>query len=108
MYVAFVSIDVNFYARDAVLFHAALRQFEFVDVEFFEFGFQGLKREAGVDERAEDHVAADACKCVEVCNFHRGSGEDARFWGKQAEGTESVPLSRSFDRCSGVGFRVVR
>ena len=49
---------------------------EFVEPEgdFFQFREQLLGGNAGVDEGAEKHVAADSGRAVEVCSFHISLG----------------------------------
>lgn len=40
-------------------------------VEGFGDGGEFFERDAGVDEGAEEHVAADAGEAVKICNTHR-------------------------------------
>jgi len=64
------SFDVNFCGGNGFAFDAFGGDGPAVEMELAQLGFEGGEFEAGVDEGAENHVAADAGETVEVSEFH--------------------------------------
>src|SRR5208282_3071771 len=63
-------MDVEFCAFDLGAFGAGNMEVVAVQVHLFQFGFEMGKIEADVEERADEHVAADAAEKIEIECFH--------------------------------------
>jgi len=58
--------DVELHAGNVGLLPAGDMDMPAVEFEFFEFVFQRARIDAEINQRAEEHVAADAAENVEV------------------------------------------
>jgi hypothetical protein len=64
--VVVVEVDVEFGALDAGFGDAMDMEVVAVDGQLAELGFEGIGRDPEIDERGEEHIAAEAAGEVEV------------------------------------------
>lgn len=82
---------IKLYAGDLRARRGRCGEFAIGKSQLGDFPFQRLKVGAGVDERADGHIAADSGETVKICGFHEtydpvglalrrggGEGEEAR------------------------------
>ena len=62
--------DVELHAGNVGLLPAGDMDMPAVEFEFFEFVFQRARIDAEINQRAEEHVAADAAENVQIKRFH--------------------------------------
>ena len=71
---AFAGLDFYLRSENCAALHFFGGDLPAFEAEFAELGFDGAEVGASVHQGAEDHVAADAGKAVEICDaeaFHR-------------------------------------
>jgi len=75
-----VQDNVSLGGAERAALHLTRLQREAGQPQLIQLGAQGLKRHAGVEQRAQDHVARGAARAVEVDDFHRGDRPLSGSW----------------------------
>ena len=68
-------VDIELHAGDAGFLLARNVEVIAVELEFLQLAFQLARVHAEVEQRADEHVAADAAEDVEVKSFHSFDGD---------------------------------
>lgn len=70
MVMVMTEMDVKFDSADLRFLRAGDMQVPAIELQLFQFGLQAVGIDAKVDERADEHIAADAAEDVEIQGFH--------------------------------------
>jgi len=70
MFVSALDMHVKLYARDAALLAAAGVQVVAMKAELHQLPLELLRVNAKINQRADQHVAADPAEDVEIQSFH--------------------------------------
>ena len=96
-------VDVEFHALDAHLLFPRGVQVVAVEGQFLQLPLQGAELNAEIQQRAEEHVAADAAEQIEIERFHgKREGELRQKGGGVKNGELKM---KNWARGAGLGIR---